>query len=78
MGIDCAVFLAQPEDRDRLMTPVIGCIATAVAGTGVLLFAHHPLLAGVGRSLTLGMTSCLITSLLMTPALARGRQKPLA
>ncbi len=70
IGIDCAVFLAQREHRNLLMTPVIGCIATAVAGTVVMLYARHPLLSGVGVTLTIGMTSCLITSLMITPALA--------
>jgi predicted exporter len=71
IGIDCAVFLAHAEDRTRLLTPAIGCIATAVAGTGTMLFAHHPLLAGVGGTLTIGMTACLAASLLVTPAIAR-------
>jgi len=70
IGIDCAVFLAQPEHRRSLVTPVIGCIATAVAGTAVMLYARHPLLSGVGGTLTIGMISCLIASLLLTPALA--------
>ena len=70
IGIDCAVFLAQPEDRHRLVTPVIGCIATAVAGTAVMLYARHPLLSGVGTMLTIGMVACLIASLMITPAIA--------
>jgi predicted exporter len=73
IGIDCAVFLAQPEDRERLVTPVIGCICTAVAGTGAMVFARHPLLCGVGLTLTIGMTACLAASLLVTPAIAGGR-----
>jgi predicted exporter len=70
IGIDCAVFLAQREDRAALLSPVIACILTAIAGTGAMLFAKHPLLAGVGLTLTIGMVSCLVASVLLTPALA--------
>ena len=70
IGIDCAVFLAQREDRPALLSPVIACILTAIAGTGAMLFAKHPLLAGVGLTLTIGMVSCLVASVLLTPALA--------
>ncbi len=73
IGIDCAVFLAQPEDRERLISPVIACIATAICGTGAMLVAHHPLLAGVGQTLTIGMSTCLIACLLLTPVIAGGR-----
>jgi predicted exporter len=75
IGIDCAVFLAQPEDRERLISPVIACIATAICGTGAMLVAHHPLLAGVGQTLTIGMSTCLIACLLLTPMIA-GRRAP--
>ncbi len=70
IGIDCAVFLAQAEHRRSLVTPVIGCIATAVAGTAVMHYARHPLLSGVGTMLTIGMIACLIASLMITPAIA--------
>ncbi len=74
IGIDCPVFLAQPEDRERLISPVIACIATAICGTGAMLVAHHPLLAGVGQTLTIGMSTCLIACLLLTPVIA-GRRR---
>jgi predicted exporter len=70
IGIDCAVFLADRNDRAALLSPVIACILTAIAGTGAMLFANHPLLAGVGLTLTIGMLSCLAASVLLTPALA--------
>ncbi len=75
IGIDCAIFLAQGEQRARLVSPVIACIATAIAGTSTMIVAHHPLLAGVGLTLTIGMGSCLVACLLLTPALA-GRGAP--
>lgn len=73
IGIDCAVFLAQPENRQRLISPVIACIATAICGTAAMLVAHHPLLAGVGQTLTVGMVTCLIACLLLTPVVAGKR-----
>jgi len=73
IGIDCAVFLTQPEDRERLISPVIACIATAICGTGAMLVAHHPLLSGVGQTLSIGMSTCLIACLLLTPVVAGRR-----
>jgi predicted exporter len=73
IGIDCAVFLAQPENRQRLISPVIACIATAICGTAAMLVAHHPLLAGVGQTLTIGMGTCLVACLLLTPVVAGRR-----
>jgi predicted RND superfamily exporter protein len=70
IGIDCAVFLAHGEDRERLAAPVIACIGTAVAGAAALIGARHPLLAGVGLTLTIGMLSCLGACLLLTPGIA--------
>jgi predicted exporter len=76
IGIDCAVFLTQPEDRERLISPVIACIATAICGTSAMLVAHHPLLAGVGQTLTIGMSTCLIACLLLTPVVAGRPVRP--
>jgi predicted exporter len=78
IGIDCAVFLTQPEDRERLISPVIACIATAICGTGAMLVAHHPLLSGVGQTLTIGMSTCLIACLLLTPVVAGRPSRPAA
>ncbi len=78
IGIDCAVFLAHGEDRERLAAPVIACIGTAVAGSAALIGARHPLLSGVGLTLTIGMLSCLGACLLLTPGIAGSRAKATA
>ena len=73
IGIDCAVFLSSAEHRQRLMTPSVACIATTLAGTACMLVAQHPILSGIGLMLTVGMSSSLITCLLLTPVLVGNR-----
>ncbi|MFM2092120.1 MAG: hypothetical protein RLZZ127_2609, partial [Planctomycetota bacterium] len=71
IGIDAAVFLR----AGRWSLPaVLAAWATTVLGTASLLIAEHPVVRGLGVSLTLGLTAAFIATLLITPALAPDRE----
>lgn len=74
IGIDSALFLASGQGP-HAVPPVLVATATTIAGVGTLVFAHHPLIRSMGISLTIGMTSCLVACLLVTPGLAHRRDR---
>lgn len=86
IGIDAGVhvvhdFCAQ-RGRYRISASTASAVVvntvTNMAGFGSLMIASHRGLQSLGRVLTLGLTTCLFTSLVMLPALlgliARGRR----
>jgi predicted exporter len=70
-GIDGAVFLAEPAHRQELISPTIACLLTGLAGTSSLLLATHPVLAGTGLMLSLGLGLCLIACVVIIPTASR-------
>lgn len=70
IGIDSAVFLAH-ERGSAALSPILNASFTTIAGFGSMALAVHPVVAGMGLTLSLGMTAALFTSLLIAPALAR-------
>ncbi len=71
IGIDSAIFLAH-EDEPAALSPVLNASFTTIAGFSAMAVADHPLIHGMGVTLAIGMTAVLITTVLITPALARG------
>lgn len=70
IGIDSAVFMAH-NPRPQTLSPVLVASITTIVGMVSLLGASHPTIATLGQTLTIGMTCCLVASVLITPVLAR-------
>lgn len=70
IGIDSAVFLSEHPQAETL-SPVLVASITTIAGVAALVYASHPMIAGMGRVLAVGMGFCLLACLLVTPALMR-------
>jgi len=70
IGIDSAIFLAHEDDAAAL-SPVLNASFTTIAGFSAMTIADHPLIHGMGVTLAIGMTCVLVTTILITPALAR-------
>lgn len=69
IGLDNAVFLAQPAHRSHTLAPVLCCTVTALVGTASLITAGSPLLRNAGIALVAGLSACLVACLLLTPLL---------
>ncbi len=54
---------------------VVMTSVTTIVGFGSLMIAHHEGLRSLGRIMTIGMTTCLITSLFTLPALLKWWQR---
>jgi len=76
IGLDGAIFLADPEHRAAALPPVLACSATATIGVGSLTWADNPLLANAGCASLIGMIACLVAALLLTPLIAGRRPRP--
>jgi predicted RND superfamily exporter protein len=60
-----------PENLRTVVKPLVISGLTTIAGFGSLVFALNPALKGLGQVCTLGVTSCLVTSVfLAVPLLA--------
>ncbi|MBX7149542.1 MMPL family transporter [bacterium] len=58
-----------------LATPIILSLGTMLIGFGPLAFVHHRGLASFGQIMTIGSLTCLVTSLILMPALFSLLQK---
>jgi predicted exporter len=65
------VYACRNKYNTGTNTAVSFAATTTTIGTGVLLFAHHPILFSIGITLTVGVLSGYIFSLLVLPALYR-------
>lgn len=74
IGLDDAVFLAEPARRRRAIVPVLATTVTSVAGSAALIAAGHPIIHAVGIALVLGMSCCLLACLLLSPWLGGTRK----
>ena len=70
IGIDSAVFMAH-DPRPQTLSPVLVASLTTIVGMVSLLGASHPSIASLGMILTIGMSCCLVASVLITPVMAR-------
>lgn len=70
IGIDSAVFMAH-DPRPQTLSPVLVASITTIVGMVSLIGAQHPSIATLGMTLTIGMSCCLVASVLITPVLAR-------
>lgn len=67
MGVDYGVFLVDSEahgadhERAALLSVVMAALST-ILGFGLLALSHHPLLASIGVTACVGVTSCLVLS----------------
>ena len=75
IGIDSAIFLASRQ-RATALAPVLAATITTIVGVGSMMLATHPILRSIGTTLTIGMSTCLIACLLVTPALAGVEHQP--
>ncbi len=71
IGIDSAIFLAQPHRRASALSPVLAASLTTVVGVSTLLLADHPMIYSIGQTLVIGMTASLIACVLITPSVVR-------
>jgi len=86
IGIDAGVHVVHDYRAQRGPYRVSSSTASAVvinsltnmAGFGSLMFASHRGLQSLGRVLTLGLTCCLFTALVMLPAMLSLRSRRLA
>jgi len=65
------VYACRNKYNTGTNTAVSFAAASTIVGTGVLLFAHHPILFSIGVTLTAGVFSGYLFSLLVIPALYR-------
>jgi uncharacterized protein len=65
------VYACRNKYNTGTNTAVSFAATTTIIGTGVLLFAHHPILFSIGLTLTTGVLSGYLFSLLVLPALYR-------
>ena len=65
------VYYCKYQYQTGTVSAVSLCAATTLIGTGVLLFAQHPILFSIGVTLTSGILTGYLTSLLLIPALYR-------
>lgn len=70
IGIDSAVFMAHSPKAETL-SPVLVASLTTIVGMISLLGAHHPTIATLGKTLTIGMSCCLVASVLITPIMTK-------
>jgi predicted exporter len=83
LGSDYGVFAIYAwEGREPLfgqgMSSVLLSFLTTLAGTGALLFAHHPALFLAGVSLTSGLVAAYLTVLVVIPAFEYLRERSLS
>src|SRR5204862_6313666 len=81
VGIDNGVhvlhdYFSRRRDRHYLLGSSTGrgimvAALTTILGFGTLMLSHHRGLASLGLCLTLGVTCCMLTSLIFLPALLR-------
>lgn len=69
IGLDTAIFLAQGERRANALSPGLACAISTMVGVGSMISCQNPLLADVGKAVCIGMVACVVSCLLLTPAI---------
>jgi predicted exporter len=75
IGLDTAIFLAQSERRANALSPGLACALTTMIGVGSMITSSNPLLADVGLAVCIGMVSCVVACLLLTPVISGQRSR---